>query len=66
MRAARHPLAPARIANHFRRPFAAICHGRDLDLRIRDYIANSERDVFRNLQGAERAFEFIRRDENLH
>ena len=43
-----------------------IRHRRDLDLRIRNYIANSQRDVFRNLLGAERTFEFIRRDEDAH
>ena len=66
MRAAHHPLATAGVANHFRSPFAAIRHRSDLDLRIRNYIANSERDIFRNLPGAERAFEFIRRDEDVH
>jgi hypothetical protein len=66
MRVARHPLAPARLTNHFRRPFPAIRHRRDLDLRVRNYIANSQRDVFRNLLGAERTFEFIRRDEDAH
>src|SRR5207248_10266748 len=60
MRAAHPPLATAGVANHFRSPFAAIRHRSDLDLRIRNYIANSERDIFRNLPGAERALEFIR------
>ena len=66
MRAALHPVPTARLANHFRRPFSTIRHRRELDLRFRNYIANSECNIFRNLPGAERAFEFIRRDEDAH
>ena len=66
MRAARHPFPSARVANHFRRPFPAIRYRRDLDLCIRNYITNSERDIFRNLPRIKRAFEFIRRDEDIH
>src|SRR5207248_4923532 len=66
MRAALHPVPTARLANHFRRPFSTIRHRRELDLRLRNYIANSECNIFRNLPGAERAFEFIGGDEDAH
>src|SRR5437667_4180862 len=57
-----YPGTAARIANNFRGSLAAIRHRRNFDFRIRQDIAQSCRDVFRNLPRTKRAFEFVRGD----
>ena len=61
-----HPLTTARVTDGFRRPLPTVRHGCNFDVGIFNYIANSERDVFRNLLCAERTLELVRCDKEFH
>ena len=66
VRLAFQPETATRIANRIRSSLAAVCHRHNVDLRIRQRIADSLGDVFRDFARIERAFKFVRGDEDFH
>jgi hypothetical protein len=60
------PGPTACIANCFRRPFAAVCHRHNFDLDVPRPIAQSFRDILRDLARIERAFKFIWGNQDFH
>ena len=66
VRVAIDPATTTRFANHFRGAFAAVRHWHDFDVRIRQHIEKTFRNVLPDLSRVQRAFEFVRSDENSH
>ena len=61
-----HPRTTERVTNNFGCTFAAIGHRHHVDLCVRQNIAQTSCDIFRDFARAERALELIRRNKDFH